>query len=135
MQEFTDLLLAGLPSMFGQAAIVVAMLAGGIHLYFLLTPYDDMALVRSGNVAAAISLFSIIVGLAVPLSFCLVFVSELPHLLFFGALTVAIQLSAFKVTDWLLKDLSRRIEDGEVSAAIVLLAVKLAAAFINSAMG
>ena len=135
MQEFTDLLLAGLPSMFGQAAIVVAMLAGGIYLYFLLTPYDDMALVRSGNVAAAISLFSIIVGLAVPLSFCLAFVSELPHLLFFGALTVAIQLSAFKVTDWLLKDLSKRIEDGEVSAAIVLLAVKLAAAFINSAMG
>ena len=129
------MLIVGLPSMFGHAAVIVGMLVGGIYLYFLLTPYDDIALVRAGNVASAISMFSIIVGLAIPLAFCLAYVSTLPELLFWGSLTVAIQLFAFKITDWFLTDLSERIEQGEISAALVLLAVKLAAAFINSAMG
>ena len=135
MQDFINALIVELPMMFAHAGIIIALLAGGTFLYFLITPYDDMALVRAGNVASAISLFGIIVGLAIPLAFCLAQVSTLAGLVFWGSFTVAIQLFAFKLTDWLLTDLPQRIEQGEISAAIVLLAVKLAAAFINSAMG
>lgn len=135
MQDFLDTLISGLPQMLGHAAIIVALLIGGVYLYIKITPYDDMKLVKEGNIASAISLFSIIVGLAIPLAFCLTQASEVPDILFWGSFTVAIQLFAFKVCDWMLSDLSGRIERGEISAAIVLLAVKLAAAFINSAMG
>ena len=135
MQEFVNTLISGLPQMFGHAGITVALLAGGVFLYFRLTPYDDMKLVKEGNIASAISLFSIIVGLAIPLAFCLSQVSAIADLLFWGSFTVAIQLFAFKISDWMLSDLPARIERGEISAALVLLAVKLAAAFINSAMG
>jgi putative membrane protein len=134
MNEFVEMLVVGLPSMFGHAAVTVGMLAGGIWLYFRLTPYDDMKLVKEGNVAAGLSFLSIVVGLAVPLSFCLAQVSTIHELLFWSAFTVAVQLFAFKVCDWFLSDLPARIERGEVSAAVVLLGVKLAAAFINSAM-
>jgi putative membrane protein len=135
MQEFIDTLMTGLPQMFGHAAIIVALLVAGVLLYIKLTPYDDMKLVKEGNIASAISLFSIIVGLAIPLALCLAQVSAIADILFWGSFTVAIQLFAFKVCDWMLSDLSGRIERGEISAAIVLLAVKLAAALINSAMG
>jgi len=135
MPELIDTLMTGLPQMLGNAAIVVALLVGGIVLYIKLTLYDDMKLVKEGNIASAISLFSGIVGLAIPLAFCLSQLSKMSDLLLWGSFTVAIQLLAFKVCDWMLSDLSGRIERGEISAALVLLAVKLAAAFINSAMG
>jgi len=135
MQELLDTLITGLPSMLAHAAIVVAMLVGGIFLYFRLTPYDDMKLVREGNIASAISMFSIIVGLAIPLAFCLSQVSTIVELLFWGSFTVAIQLMAFKMCDWFLTGLPARIEQGDIAAAMVLLAFKLAAALINSAMG
>ena len=135
MQEFIDTLISGLPQMLGHAAIIVALLVGGVFLYIKLTPYDDIKLIKEGNIASAISLFSIIVGLAIPLAFCLSQTSGIAEILFWGSFTVAIQLFAFKVCDWMLSDLSGRIERGEISAAIVLLSVKLATAFINSAMG
>jgi len=135
MLEFIDTLISGLPQMLGHAAIVVGLLVGGVFLYITLTPYDDIKLVKDGNIASAISLFGIIVGLAIPLAFCLSQTSEVADILFWGSFTVAIQLLAFKVCDWMLSDLSGRIERGEISAALVLLAVKLAVAFINSAMG
>ena len=94
-----------------------------------------MKLVKEGNTASAISLFGIIVGLALPLAFCLAQTTTVVELLFWGAFTVAIQLLAFKICDWSLSDLPGRIERGEVSAAIVLLGVKLATVFLNSAMG
>lgn len=135
MQESINTLISGLPQIFGHAGMAAVLLAGGVFLYIRLTPFDDMKLVREGNIAAAISLFSIIVGLAIPLAICLSQVSAFTDLLFWGGFTVALQLFAFKVCDWMLSDLSARIERGEISASIVLLAVKLAAAFINSAMG
>lgn len=135
MQDFVDSLAAGLPVMFAHTAIVVFLFVVGILLYFRMTPYDDMKLIREGNTASAISFFSIIVGLAIPLAFCLAQTSTNTEILFWGTFTVAIQLLAFKVCDWILSDLAGRIERGEISAAIVLLAVKLATAFFNSAMG
>ena len=135
MDTYIGPLLADLPIMVLHTSVIVALLVGGIFLYIKLTPYDDMRLVREGNVAAGISLFSIIVGLSLPLAFCLAVGSSLAELVFWGAFTVAIQLLAFKLCDWLLRDLPERIEQGEVSAALVLLGFKLAAAFINSAMG
>lgn len=135
MHELLETLVYGLPSMFAHAGVTVAMLMAGIWLYVRMTPYDDMKLLREGNVASSISFFGIVVGLAIPLSLCLSQITSVLEIVVWGSLTVAIQLFAFKVCDWLLSDLPARIERGEVSAAIVLLAVKLASALINSAMG
>ena len=135
MENFIDLMVTGIAPMMLKAGIVVAMLVVGAWIYVRLTPYDDLALVRAGNTASGISLFGIIVGLALPLAFCLATTSTITEVLAWGSFTVALQLIAFKICDWILNDLPERIERGEVSAALVLLAVKLATAFVNSAMG
>jgi putative membrane protein len=50
-----------------------------------------------------------------------------------GAVALLIQLLTFWVVDLVLRDLSRRIEQGEIGAAIFVAGVKLAAAAINAA--
>jgi putative membrane protein len=135
MQEIIQLLIESLPSMLAQSGATIALLVVGVWLYLFMTPYDDMKLIREGNVASAISLFGIIVGLAIPLALCLAAASSIAEIVVLGTITVALQLFAFKLVDWILHDLPKRIERGEVSAAILLLGVKLATAFINSAMG
>lgn len=135
VESFIDIVIGGVIPMLIHAGVVVAFLVIGVLVYIRLTPYDDLALVREGNMASGISLFSIIVGLAIPLAFCLASTTTIIEVLVWGSFTVALQLLAFKVCDWILNDLPERIERGEMSAALVLLSVKLATAFINSAMG
>ena len=50
-----------------------------------------------------------------------------------GVVALVIQLITFLVIDLWLRDLSRKIEDGEVGTAILLVSVKLAVASINAA--
>ena len=50
-----------------------------------------------------------------------------------AVVTLVLQLIAYKAVDFLLHDLSRRIEAGEMAPAIVLVAVKVAMAAINAA--
>ena len=50
-----------------------------------------------------------------------------------GIVALVIQLITFLVIDLWLRDLSRKIEDGEVGTAILLVSVKLAVASINAA--
>ena len=50
-----------------------------------------------------------------------------------GIVTLLIQLLAYRIGDALLKDLPTRIENGEIGAAILVVAIKLAVAFINAA--
>jgi Predicted membrane protein len=50
-----------------------------------------------------------------------------------GVVALVIQLITFLVIDLWLRDLSRKIKDGEVGTAILLVSVKLAVASINAA--
>ncbi len=125
--------LAGAPVLFSHFAITVAMLALGVLVYVWLTPHAEFELIRSGNIAAAISLMGAIVGIGVPLAFCLAASFTVWDILIWGTLTVAVQLVAFKVADLLLKDLSKRIEANEIGPALVLVAIKMSVAAINAA--
>ena len=50
-----------------------------------------------------------------------------------GVITLLIQLLAYRVGDLLVKDLPKRIENGEMGAAILIVSIKLAIALINAA--
>lgn len=125
--------LAGFPVFLLHSSVTIAILALGVLAYVWITPYPELALVRAGNVAVAISLSGAVIGIALPLAFCMAASINLFDIVLWGVVTVALQLIAYKVTDLLLRDLPRRIEAGEVSAAVVLVAIKLAVAGINAA--
>ena len=133
MEPVVQSFLTGSPVLLLHFLVTVTMLAVGTTVYIWITPHGELRLIRAGNLAAAISLSGAVVGIGVPLAFCLASSFSVWDILIWGTLTVAIQLAAFKVADILLKDLSKRIEAGEVGPALVLVAIKLAVAAINAA--
>ncbi|MCP5373810.1 MAG: DUF350 domain-containing protein [Hyphomicrobiales bacterium] len=125
--------MSGLPILLLHAAVTLAMLAAAVTLYVRITPYDEIALIRGGNLAAAVSLSGAIVGLGLPLAFTLAGSVNVWDIVVWGLVVLAMQLLAYKATDLVLRDLPRRIVDGEVGPALVLAAVKLAVAAVNAA--
>ena len=120
----------GFPLTLLHAAITVGLLVAGAALYAWFTPYRDIQLIREGNTAAAISLGAVLVGLAIPLAVSLGFSAGEVEMVLWGVAIIAGQLFVFRLTDWILRGLPRRIQEGEVSAAVFLASVKIATALI-----
>ena len=125
--------LAGIPFLLSHFGVTILMLLIGVFTYMWITSHDERALIRDGNTAAAVSLAGAILGLAIPLAFCMANSVNVYDIVIWGILTLVIQLATFKIIDIWLRDLSKRIEDGEVGTAILLVSVKLAVASINAA--
>ena len=125
--------LVGFPVLILHSSVSLAMLAMGVFFYIKITPYDEIDLVRAGNSAAAVSLAGAIIGLAIPLAFSMASSVTIWEILIWGPVTLFLQLIAFRLTDLMLKDLPKRITDGEMGAALLLISIKLAVAAINAA--
>ena len=133
MDPVLQSLFAGFPVLILHFAVTLAMLAAGVTIYHLITPYHELRLIRGGNVAAATSSAGAIVGLAIPLAVCMAQSVSVWDIVVWGVVTLVIQLLAYRVGDVLVKDLPGRIENGEMSAAILVVAIKLATALVNAA--
>ena len=125
--------LSGIPFLLTHFGVTIVMLVVGAFIYIKITSHDEMALIRDGNNAAAVSLSGAILGLAIPLAFCMANSINVYDIVIWGLVTLVIQLVTFWIIDLWLRDLSRKIEDGQVGTAILLASVKLAVASINAA--
>ena len=54
-------------------------------------------------------------------------------ILVYGAVALILQLAAYRVTDFVLKGIPERIENGEISAAITMVGIKISISLINAA--
>ena len=125
--------LSGIPFLLTHFGVTIVMLVVGALIYIKITSHDEMALIRDGNNAAAVSLSGAILGLAIPLAFCMANSVNVYDIVIWGLVTLVIQLVTFWIIDLWLRDLSRKIEVGQVGTAILLASVKLAVASINAA--
>ena len=123
----------GFPDFLAHTAVAAVMLIIGIAVYIKLTPWRELALVKDQNGAAGLALAGAIVGLAIPISACLATSISLFGLIIWGVVALLLQLLAYRVTDALLRDLPRRIEEDQAGPAIVLIAAKLASAMLLAA--
>lgn len=124
---------SGFPVTLAHAGISLVLLVVGAALYAVLTPYREISEIREGNAAAAVSFGGVLVGLAAPLAVSLLASTSIEELAIWGAATTAVQLLVFRLTDFLLAGLPQRVEEGDVSAAVLLVAAKLAGAMLLSA--
>jgi putative membrane protein len=115
----------GFPVTLLHFSITALILFLGATLYVLMTPHREIALIRDGNAAAAVSLGGVLVGLALPLS--------VVEIALWGASTVVVQLLVFRLVDLFLRGLPQRIQEGEVAAAALLVGAKLATAIVLTA--
>jgi len=129
MQAFAS----GFPVALLHIAVSVGMLLVAAAVYLVLTPHKEISLVREGNVAAAVDLGGVLVGLAIPLAFSLKGSTSLVDVALWGVAAVVIQLLVFRLVDLVLHGLPKRIKDGEMAAAALLVGAKLATAMIVAA--
>ena len=124
---------SGFPLTLLHVSVALAILVAGASLYALVTPHREIQLIREGNSAAALSFGGVLVGIALPLAFALAASTSVLEIALWGATTIVVQLALFWVVDLLLRGLPQRIKQGEVAAAALLVAAKLAVAAILAA--
>jgi len=124
---------AGFPVFLAHAGVTVLILLLAAALYVLLTPHKEITLIREGNTAAALSLAGVLLGLAIPLAASMKASTNLIEIGLWGVVTVVVQLLVFRLVDMILRGLPRRIQDGEMSAAALLVGAKIATALIVAA--
>jgi len=116
---------------FGMAAIVLVAFK---FLYQLVTPYNEMKLIRGGCTPAAITFSAAMIGFAIPVAKSISQATTPLEFLIWAALAGVLQIAAFMLVRALLvKDLAARIERGEMSVAIYLGAVSIAVGLLNAA--
>jgi putative membrane protein len=123
----------GFPVALLQAAVTLAILLAGVMVHALLTPHKDVGQIRAGNAAAAVSLGGVMLGLALPLSRSLSASTSVIETAIWGLAVGVLTLLIFRLIDMLLKGLPQRVQEGDVSAAALLVAAKLAAALVIAA--
>ena len=124
---------SGFPTTVLHLAVTLGLLAAGAVIYALLTPWKEITLIREGNAAAAVAFAGVLVGLATPLAVSLSVSTSVRDIVIWGVATIVMQLLAFRVVDMVLTGLPQRIQDGEVPAAVLLVAAKVATALILAA--
>ena len=133
METAVQSFVKGFPEFMLHGGVTLALLITGCVVHVLLTPMKELKLIREGNISAGISLSAVIVGLAVPMSACLVTALSVYDILIWGVVAILLQLLAFRVADLILHDLPKRIEQDQVGSALVLAAVKISAAMVMAA--
>jgi putative membrane protein len=121
-------------------AFVVAFVVAGLFtvvfklIYQWVTPYNEARLIREGNVAAALALGGALVGYVLPLASALSNTVSLVEFCAWAALAGVIQIAAFTLVRVVaMKDLSARIEKGEIAAGLYLMSISLAVGLLNAA--
>jgi putative membrane protein len=124
---------SGFPVFLAHAGVTTLILLAAAAVYVLLTPHKEIALIREGNTAAAVSLGGVLIGLAIPLAASLRASTNVIEIALWGAVTVVLQLLVFRLVDLLLRGLPARIQAGEMSAATLLVGAKIATALVIAA--
>jgi len=126
-------LLVTLPAFLAYFAVAIALLAAFLLVYLNVTPYSEIALIRQGNTASAISLSGALVGFAMPVANVIAHSDTLVDLAAWGAIAGVVQILTYLAMRFSLPRLTQDIPDGKVASAIFLAAVSLTVGLINAA--
>ncbi|MFN3858852.1 MAG: DUF350 domain-containing protein [Caulobacter sp.] len=123
---------SGFPLSLMHAGLTIVMLVLGAVVYALLTPHKEITLIREGNAAAALSFSGVLIGLTIPLCTALATSTSPLEIGLWGVAVIFVQLLAFRLVDFVLHGLPQRIQEGEISAAMLLVGAKVSIALILS---
>jgi putative membrane protein len=109
------------------------MLLVVLAIYVRLTPQDELALIRQGNAAAAISLGGAMIGFAIVLTAAIRVSGNLLDAAVWGALALVVQLGTFLGVAYLLPGWREALEEGKCAGSVLVTSAAVAVAMINAA--
>ncbi|HPU79075.1 DUF350 domain-containing protein [Accumulibacter sp.] len=126
-------LMTTLPAFLAYFAVAMVLLALFLLVYLNVTPYHEVALIRAGNSAAAVSLSGALLGFAMPVANVIAHSDTLIDLASWGAIAGIIQILAYLVARFTLPQLNQDVPAGKLAPAIFLAAISLGVGVINAA--
>ncbi len=128
-----DQVLNNLPGFATYFAAAFAILAVFLTVYALITPYNELTLIRQGNLAAAVSLAGALFGIALPVAVAVVVSHNLFTMIGWGTVACVIQLVVFGVARVVLPHLAEDIPQGKAAAGVFVASLSLGVGLINAA--
>jgi len=132
MSEFVASI-SGLDDFVAYFAMALALVAVFLRVYTWVTPYREIALIRQGNVAAALSLSGALLGFVIPLASAIAHSVAWWDMLFWGAVALVVQLVWYFAVRMIVPNLSQDIPAGKVAQGLFLGAGSLAVGILNAA--
>lgn len=127
-----DPVINSLPAFAGFFATAVALLAGFLLLYVLVTPYNELTLIRNGNEAAAISLAGVIIGFALPIAVSVAVSHNLYAMIGWGVVAGVVQLLAYVAARLALPQINHNIPQGKVASGVFLASLSVGVGILNA---
>lgn len=103
------------------------------QVYCWITPYNELKLVREGNVAPAISFGGALIGFILPLYSAITHSVGFFDMLIWAVVAMVVQLTVFSIVRLFFKDLVRDIENNHTAAATLLAIFSIAIGLLNAA--
>jgi putative membrane protein len=122
-----------LPAFVAYLAVGIVYFVGFIVAYIWITPQREIALIRDGNIAAAISLGGAAVGFVLPLASAIAHAVSLTDVALWGLVAWVVQLLAHFVLRLVFHDLRGRIEANTQSVALFVAIIAICIGTINAA--
>lgn len=132
MPEFTHLQNA-LPHFLGYFCLAVVLLGLFLLIYLWVTPYAELELVRSGNLAAALNLGGALLGFCLPVASTIAHSVSILDVAVWSLIALALQIGVHFLSRVLIKDMTRLIESGTVSVGAMACCLSLGFGILNAA--
>ncbi len=121
------------------ANYVLHLLLAGVLLlaffmvYTRITPFDEVLLIRQGNMAAAASLAGALTGFSLTIASCIFHSSSYLDFLAWAAGAMLVQIIAYRITTTLLAMSKDQIEANNTAFGTLLASISLSIGAINAA--
>ena len=103
------------------------------QVYCWITPYDELKLVREGNLAPAVSFGGALIGFILPLHSAITHSVSFMDMLIWAAVALVVQLTVFGIVRLFFRGLVREIENNHTAAATLLAFFSVAIGILNAA--
>jgi putative membrane protein len=131
--DFVKFSLAGFDEFLIYAGLAIAFIYLYMIVYLWITPYNELKLIKDGNIAAAISLSGSVLGFTFPLAAAIFQAVHPWDMMLWALIAGLVQLLVYVAVRYTLLNVTRRIKEGQVATGIVLGAVSISAGILNAA--
>jgi putative membrane protein len=125
--------LAAVPNFLIYLATSGLLLIAFVAAYTILTPQQDIALIRKGNICASLVFSGTLLGFALPLASALAHSVNLVDLASWSFVACVVQGIVSLLLRFLIHDLRAHVEADRLSVGIMMMSMKIAAGLLNAA--
>ncbi len=127
-----DPVISNLPAFASFFVTAIVLMLVFLAIYVWITPYNELALIRAGNEAAAISLGGAVIGFALPIAVSVAVSHNLYAMIGWGVVASVVQMLAFIAARLALPRLNESIPQGKLASGIFLASLAIGVGILNA---